>query len=280
LRDRDVGGSRYGSPMLRGVMELFFPRACIGCRAWSWPCCSACRKKVVLLVPPGCLRCGRPLEARVRSCADCPPPPIAWCRAPFLYEGPIRSALMGLKFAGIRSVRDALAPFMVQALARPPPIGAGPPGRPMLTWVPLGRRRRRSRGYDQAEVLARAVGSACGWPVVPLLERTVETRPQARRAGGERRRALGGAFRGLAEARGQVILVDDVLTSGATAAECARVLLAAGADEVGVLTAARSLGRALPTRCYNPTGFRPGSVVARGGVPPGSRCQSQAKRPT
>ena len=76
-----------------------------------------------------------------------------------------------------------------------------------------------------------------------------------------------------------LLLVDDVLTTGATAAACAATLQDAGAGEVGVLTAARALAGALPARCYTPLGLPPGSVVARG-FAPGSRCQSQAKRPT
>jgi predicted amidophosphoribosyltransferase len=97
-----------------------------------------------------------------------------------------------------------------------------------------------------------------------MLTRAVETAPQARRGGDARRRALGGAFRAVGAVPPRVLLVDDVLTSGATVAECARTLLAAGALEVGVLTAARSLGGPLPARCYKiEAGLQPGSVVAR-----------------
>jgi predicted amidophosphoribosyltransferase len=101
--------------------------------------------------------------------------------------------------------------------------------------------------------------------VARLLRRAVDTEPQARRPGPERRHALRGAFAAVGSVSSNlVILVDDVLTSGATAAECAVVLRAAGAADVGVLTAARSLGGGVPVRCYNPARFPPGSVVARG----------------
>jgi predicted amidophosphoribosyltransferase len=134
----------------------------------------------------------------------------------------------------------------------------------MLTWVPLGRRRRRSRGFDQAEALARAVGRATGLPVRPLLRRAVETAPQARRGGADRKLALAGAFRAAAPPPPEVVLVDDVLTSGATAAECALTLIAGGAARVGVLTAARSLGGTLPAQCSTlAAGLPSGSVVAR-----------------
>jgi competence protein ComFC len=151
---------------------------------------------------------------------------------------------------------------MAEALARASP--GGTPSGLVLTWVPLGRRRRRERGYDQAEVLAKAVGRLTGISAVPLLRRETETAPQARRSGAERRLALAGAFRAAGAAPARVVLVDDVLTSGATAAECARTLIEAGALEVGVLTAARALGGPLPARCYTPAvGLLSGSVVAR-----------------
>jgi predicted amidophosphoribosyltransferase len=133
----------------------------------------------------------------------------------------------------------------------------------VITWVPLGSSRRRARGYDQAELLARAVGRHLGLPVRRTLARTRETAPQAKRAGPDRRLSLLDAFRATGRAPPSVVLVDDILTTGATAASCARALRSAGALEVALLTAARSLGGAVPARCYNPPGLLPGSVVAR-----------------
>jgi ComF family protein len=251
--------------MFRGVLALLFPPSCIGCGHGGAPWCDGCGRGLIALEPPGCGRCGRPLGAPAAGCADCPPPPIGWCRSSFLYDGPVRQALLRLKFSGLRSVAEAMAPSLVEALARSPPPGPPLEGA-VITWVPLGRRRRRSRGYDQAEALARAVGALAGWPVAPLLEREVETSPQARSAGRERRRAPAGAFRARPNPPEKVVLVDDVLTTGATAADCARAILGAGAGQVGVLTVARSLAGRLPGRCYNPAGFRPGSVVARENV--------------
>jgi ComF family protein len=172
---------------------------------------------------------------------------------------------MRLKFGGQRSVAEPFAAWMVDALLR------APPDRPatvrdgfVVSWVPLARKRRRARGFDQAELLARAVGARTGWRVSRLLARVVETAPQARRSGPERQAALRGVFEAApGRLPDSVLLVDDVLTSGATVAECARVLIGNGVGEVGVLTAARALGSGLPARCYNPPGLQPGSVVAR-----------------
>jgi ComF family protein len=253
--------------MFARLVDVLFPRRCVGCGARSWPFCPGCKAEIVELVPPACQRCGRPLETATAGCADCPPAMIGWSRAAFLYEGPVRRALIGLKFSGLSDVAEAFAPFMAEALAQAPPPGSaiGEDGGTVITWVPLGPQRRRKRGYDQAEVLARALGALSGWPVRRLLRRVIETGPQARRAGPERRLALRGAFAPAGPvAGGRVVLVDDVLTSGATAAECASVLRGAGAVDVGLITAARSLGVGLLARCYNPARFPPGSVVARG----------------
>lgn len=169
---------------------------------------------------------------------------------------------MQLKFSGRRALAAGLAPWMLEALLADPPPGRRPGA--VVTWVPLGPRRRRSRGYDQARMLATEVAALAGWPAVPLLARAVETAPQARRAGAERAAAMRGAFVPVRTPPPAVVLVDDVLTTGATVAACARVLRSAGAAEVGVLTAARSLGGPLPARCYTPLGLQSGSVVARG----------------
>jgi predicted amidophosphoribosyltransferase len=253
--------------MLGGILDVVFPPRCLGCAAGGWPFCGTCWRQVALLVPPGCRRCGRPMARWVGGCADCPPTGLAWSRAPFLYEGPVRKGLIRLKFGGMRSAARAFGPWMAWAMDRSPPAWEEGPGSVVATWVPLGKRRRRSRGYDQARALAREVGSLTRVPVRPLLVREVETGPQARRSGAERRVAMRGAFRARGPVPPAVILVDDVLTSGATAAECARVLLAAGARRVGLLCAARSLGGPVPGRCYDPPVFRPGSVVARGRLP-------------
>jgi ComF family protein len=254
--------------MLDAVLDVLYPRKCVGCGAPRWPFCARCWTDVAALSPPGCERCGRPLETAVSTCRDCPPGALRWSRSSFLYAGPARHVLMRLKFSGMRSIAEALAPWMLQAVARSPPRGwpmglRGDSSQAVLTWVPLGRRRKRERGYDQAEVLCRALHRLTGWRLQRLLRRVTETPPQAMRSARDRKLALRGAFRSVAAPPYKVVLVDDVLTTGATAAECAAELLRAGAGEVGVLTAARSLGGPLPAHCYTPAGLQPGSVVAR-----------------
>jgi ComF family protein len=230
--------------VLGPLLDALFPVRCLGCRGPGGPFCGDCAGRLVALRPPGCARCGRPFEREVERCRDCPPEPIAWSRSAFLYTGPARSALIHLKFSGWRSAARGLGPAFADV------VGVAPIRtiRPTITWVPLGRRRKRARGFDQAEALARALGRVTGWPVVRLLARTTETGPQARRSARERRSALEGAFVPVAVPPSFVVLVDDVLTTGATAAACATALMAAGARRVGVLTFARALGGPVPVR--------------------------------
>lgn len=175
------------------------------------------------------------------ACRDCPPQPVAVARAPFLYEGPIAAAIRGMKFSGWHGLARHLAGAMVEVLELSADV---------VTWVPLSSRRRARRGFDQAELLARAVAARSGLPVARLLRRVRETRAQARLTGPDRRRALAGAFASVRAPPERVLLVDDVLTTGSTAAACAEVLREAGARRVMVLTAARSLGGPAPRRCY------------------------------
>ena len=227
---------------MRSLLDLVFPLRCAGCGRGEWPFCSVCREALAPITPPVCARCGRPWVEAVARCRDCPPAPIASARAPFLYEGPVRSALYRLKFSGWRAVAQALG----AAMAAIDDSGAA-----AVTWVPLGRRRRAERGYDQSRALAQVVGSRLGVPVLPLLRRVAETDPQARRAARDRRLAMRGAFEVRARPPpGRLLLVDDVLTTGATAAECAAALRRAGTESVSLLTAARAVAGPVPARCY------------------------------
>jgi ComF family protein len=194
-----------------------------------------------VVTQPWCERCGRPWEEPLGACADCPPPAIDVARAPFLYDGPVARAIKAMKFTGAH----ALAPHLASAMAEVVPSGR----HDLVTWVPLSRRRRARRGFDQAEMLARALARRLGLGSGRLLLRRRDSSSQARRSGAERRAALRDAFRARESPPPRVLLVDDVLTTGSTAAACAETLKLAGAERVSLVTAARSLGGPIPSRC-------------------------------
>ncbi|HEU4355351.1 MAG TPA: double zinc ribbon domain-containing protein [Actinomycetota bacterium] len=266
--------------MLEHMLDVVFPRRCAGCARGPWPLCHSCRSQVEPLRPPWCRRCGSPSFGDRGTCPDCPPAPIAMSRAAFRFHGPIRSAVHRLKFAGWRPVAQALGEAMAASWAQPDVD--------VVTWVPLSPRRRAERGFDQARVLAQVVGPRLGLPVVPLLAHDVGDRStQARRDRVGRLAAMQGRFRACLPVRGTVLLVDDVLTTGATASACAAALVHGGAERVYVLTAARALTprrretspqpRGAPV--YSAPGSRPGLWLP-GDPISGSRCQPRAKRPT
>ena len=236
------------------VLDVVFPRRCAGCGAGPWPFCRRCSSALVPLSPPWCHRCGRPAPRDEARCRDCPPEPVASARSPFLYEGPAREAVHRLKFSGWRDVGSALA----AAIA----VCEGLPSADVVTWVPLARRRLSERGYDQARALATGLARELRLPARRLLRRAIATGPQARRRGEERRSAMRCAFVAVRPAPQRVLLVDDVLTTGATVGACAEALVAAGAREVHVAAAARSFHppalRTPSGRAYPQVGSRPG----------------------
>jgi ComF family protein len=213
-----------------------------------------------LLAPPLCWSCGglgRIGEPLCRSCRGrlhrLAPDPVwlsfvrVW--APVGYSGPARDLVRALKFRGARGVADAMA---AQIAANAPPGWLD--GRTLVP-VPLHPSRLRSRGYNQAAAIANALERRTGLQVADFLARTGPALTQVGRHRAERRAGPAGAIevRGDGAGRGaaasaprapeRVLLVDDVVTTGATLAACRAALVARGAPEVDAVVFARTLGR-------------------------------------
>ena len=203
---------RLGRALLTALADLWWP-----------PVCAVCPRALPLAAPSQGWRghfCP-PCQATVEL-----PPPRHWARAAALYQGAVARSIGLLKYKGdLTQIRPLAA---LAALIPEPPEACD-----VIVPMPLSPRRARARGFNQALVLARAAFP--GRPLEPrLLARPVEAElPQAALTRGERQKAIRGSFKASGLVRGlKVLLFDDVVTTGATAAEAARTLMAAGAGTV------------------------------------------------
>lgn len=223
----------------QALLDVLFPPRCAACGAYGSFLCQGCRAELPRARPPRCPVCWQAQAQEVR-CPRCrgERPAFAGARSPYLYQGPAREVVHALKYSYLSALARPMAALMVDYLGEEEPIEAD-----LLVPVPLHGRRRRLRGYNQSALLARELGRICGLPVDErALLRRRDTSPQARSADAEaRRHNVADAFRAEpARVEGRRILViDDVMTTGATLDACAHALREAGAASVWALTFAR-----------------------------------------
>lgn len=204
------------------------------------------------LFPPKCVLCGKLLQKEETDlCKSCrteteifPKPKtkhpfLASWTALWYYSGNVRRSLIRFKFYNARSNAVVYGRLLAMKL-----LEEYPDGFDLLTWIPISPVRRFFRGYDQVELIAGAVSQELGMDAIPTMKKIRHNRPQSRLNHYSSRRAnVLGVYQMLPESQVQdkrVLLLDDILTTGATASEAGRVLLTAGAKEVTVAAVAAS----------------------------------------
>jgi len=230
--------------LFHALLDALTPPLCALCGAPPGPfpwLCADCSLDFTLLPAPFCLRCGAPRPVAAPTCARCPdwPPILSQARSASPHEGTARELVHLLKFhRALHAARPLGA--IVAAAARDLPL----PRDAVVVPVPLHRSRRIERGFNQALEIAAPAARILGLALRPrLLVRVRSGAPAGQRSRRGRLRESRGAFRARPEARGRTILVvDDVLTTGATLAACATALARRGAEAVYAVTATRAFG--------------------------------------
>lgn len=223
--------------MLAALLDWLLPPRCGSCRALGSWLCGRCLTRVRPLEEPLCVRCGRELESRAQRCACARRlRHLARLRAAVAYEGPLERAVHRFKYRGWRSLAPALARLMTARLAVD-----GLPAQVVVA-VPLHPNRERRRGYNQSELLAAELRRRFGLEAPPgRLERIRDTRPQVGLDRLDRAANVAGAFRwsGPRASGEPVLVVDDVITTGATLEAAAAALAAAGFGRITGIALAR-----------------------------------------
>lgn len=200
------------------ALDLLFPPKCVFCRRLLYKgethICSTCRLELPIFQGPG-------LHSTY----------ITDFTAALYYEGTVRLSLHRFKFRGIGLYADAYALLLAAA------VQAKLKGSfDWITWCPISKKRRRKRGYDQGELLARALGKRLELPVVATLHKTRDNPAQSAAGDAQARRAnVLGVYAPNANTQlegKRVLLIDDIATTGATLQEASRILLTAGAADV------------------------------------------------
>ena len=231
--------------VLETLGDLFFPRHCAGCAVAirsGW-LCRDCSDLLIAVAPPRCETCSRPFSGSLESfvCSNCRGKAFHFRHAVAVMQsrGVVRELIHRFKYGGETWLAGLLGEFLRQGLRDARLVGKSFDA---VVPVPLHALRRREREFNQAEVLARDLARGQGWEFYDALQRIRYTVTQTHFDRRRRMKNLRNAFRVRRNATVEgkrLLLVDDVLTTGSTLDECARMLLGAGAEAIYALTVAR-----------------------------------------
>lgn len=222
------------------VLNILYPRCCPVChrilKDQNTLVCPECEGKLRPVREPRCMRCGRPVKEEEEYCGECAAGRRKFTcgRSIYLYDERMKSSLLKYKYFGRREYGDffsaAISHYALKEIERWKPDVIFP--------VPLHKKKKRIRGFNQAEYLARRVGKAWGIPVeAEVLLKVKKTGSQKKLDAAHRRKNLEKAFSVTEPLDGlKILLIDDVFTTGSTIDAAAAVLRAAGAREVYFLT--------------------------------------------
>ena len=233
---------------VRGLVSLFYPPLCVACSADVEPgqyICGSCEEKAPRIKPPFCAICSEPFAGAIGgsfSCANCAHRDLHFDAAVAAYRsrGLVRRLVHEFKYNRQMHLRHPIAHWLCQTMNDPRLLGRH---FDFVVPVPLHPARERERGFNQAQLLAETLSDKIDIPLRPALERIRYTTTQTAFDRAERMQNLHNAFRlrkKIAVRDLRVLLIDDVLTTGSTLSECARILKAAGAISVHAATAARA----------------------------------------
>ena len=220
---------------LAAILDVVLPPACAACGLPGGPACAACRAALVHLPPPLCDGCGGPVPVPVARCPACRGR-LGWGRQAVEWAGPAPAFVLALKDGRRRTLAGVLADVVAERVPAP---RAGS----VLVPVPLARSREAARGFNQSDLMAAALGRRWGLPVARCLRRVRDGPPQRGASASARARQAAGAYApwGRAPVPAVAVLVDDVRTTGATLAACARALRHGGAESIGSVCFARAV---------------------------------------
>lgn len=230
--------------MISSLLNILFPEKCPVCQMPAKnhaiaPICSDCWKAVIPYEGPACRRCGKPLVSEIATiCGDCiqNEPPFVYSRSFGLYNGVLRKAINLLKYHNIKRLSRPLSDIL---------LSISIPEADAVIPVPLHKNRLRQREFNQSALLAGHIGEKTGISVIlNCLVKVEDTMPQVGLSSHARRKNIRRAFqvKNIKQIEGKnIVLMDDVVTTGATVRECSRVLKEAGAENIYVITLAHGI---------------------------------------